>query len=79
MLLARLFEPQIAFLPEIATLLLFALPIFALQLWKERAGDMEVVLNRLGSAQRFAVCTFLYAFVLLFGATDVHEFIYFQF
>ncbi len=60
------------------SILCFAGPLVLMDLWQERCGDMLAV-KRLPAFARLAVYALCVAAIILAGAVDKREFIYFQF
>jgi D-alanyl-lipoteichoic acid acyltransferase DltB (MBOAT superfamily) len=62
----------------LATLIVFGLPLLALDLAQERTGDLLIV-RRLSPARRTLCYALTFAAIVLCGATGTHAFVYYQF
>jgi D-alanyl-lipoteichoic acid acyltransferase DltB (MBOAT superfamily) len=77
-MLESLFNWEISQLKWGMEILFFVLPLFVLQVFKERSGDLRVV-KRLPPWGRAIVYGVFFTYILLCGKVSGNEFIYFQF
>ena len=56
----------------------YVLPLFVIQVWQQRAGDL-LVMTKLPMLPRAVFYGWLMTWIVLFGARETAEFIYFQF